>query len=50
MKLKEEINRKHNMKNTVIQDNFVCLWNILLFCEIFYKLLWKYVAWEGRQR
>jgi hypothetical protein len=38
------------MKYTVIQENFVCLWNILLFCVINYRLLWKYVGLRGKTK
>jgi len=36
------------MKYAVIQDIFVCLWNIPLLCVINYKLLWKYVVPRGK--
>ena len=37
------------MQYTVIEGNFVCLWNILLFCGINCKLLWKYVSLRGKK-
>jgi len=38
------------MKYTVIQDNFVCLWNVFLFCRINYNYYENMWGWEGRQR